>query len=193
MSGRLRLRRSRLASRLRVHVIGEFDEADHGWWVPRSRARPLSRRIGGLALVWWRLTMRRRRTAELGQVVEHLALLVGAGCSLVGAMDQLPQRGHGMVIDEVATVAGWIRDGQPAAQALRRWATMAACDGVGRLAAAVSSASSAGELAHRLAALAAVLRERAHDERMAAVERATRMAWAATMLAALAALATAPP
>jgi hypothetical protein len=183
------MRRARLASRLRAHVVGEFDQADHAWWAPPPRARPLSR-IRGPALVWWRLTARRRRTAELGQVVEHLAVVVGTGCGLVIAMDRTVQRARGTVVDELATVAGWIRDGQPVAYALRRWATMTTCDGAGRLAAAARSAASADELAHRLAALAAALHERAHDERMAAVQRATRVAWAATALAAMAIMAT---
>jgi Flp pilus assembly protein TadB len=184
------MRRPHLTSRLSAHVVGEFHEADHAWWAPTWRARPVSRHIRGLALLWWRLTARRRRTAELGTVIEHLAVLVGTGCSLVVGMDRLVQRAHGTVADELATVAGWIQDGQPPAHALRRWATTTACDGAGRLTAAVGSATSTGELAHRLAGLAAALRERAHHERMAAVHHAARVTWAATGLAALAALAT---
>lgn len=187
------MRRAHLTSRLRAHLGSELLEADHGWWAPTWRARPMSRRIRGPALLWWRLTARRRRTAELGAVIEHLAVLVGTGCSLVVGIDQLVHRAHGTVADELATVAAWIQDGQPPAHALRRWATTAACDGAGRLAAAVGSATSTGELAHRLAGLAAALRDRAHDERLAVVHLAVRVTWAATALAAVAALATSVP
>jgi Flp pilus assembly protein TadB len=190
--GGVRVRRTPLESRLRPHVVGEFDHAEHGWWRPRSSARPLSG-ITGWRLAWWRLTARRRRTAELGDVVEQLAALVAIGCGLVVAMERVAERGHGTVADDLASVAGWLRDGQPAERALRRWADTAASPGVGRLAATARAATPAGDLAQRLSTLAGALREQAHDERVAAAQRVARLAWAATTLAVVAALATALP
>ncbi|HSK97693.1 MAG TPA: hypothetical protein VK891_13820, partial [Euzebyales bacterium] len=90
-------------------------------------------------------------------------------------------------------VAGWLRDGQPAERALRRWADTVASDGVGRLAAAARAAASAGDLAQRLFVLAAALRERAHDERMATAQRVALVTWVATLLTTVTAIAAALP
>ena len=184
-------RRRPLASRLRAHVVSEFDRADHGWWTPRSAARPLPAGMAPARVIWWRLTAGRRRTAELAYVVELLAVLVGAGCSLPVAIDRVLQRGHGLVIDELTTVRGWMREGQPAARALRRWSMTTSCDVTGRLAAAVAATAPAEALAQRLHVLADVVYQRVHDERLAALHRIARIAWATCLLAGVAALAVA--
>jgi Flp pilus assembly protein TadB len=185
-------RRRPLASRLRAHVVSEFDGADHGWWARQQTARPLStgaaRRV-----IWWRLITRRRRTAELADVVELLAVLVGTGCSPADAIDRVLQRGRGLVIDELTIVRGWMRDGQPAVRALRRWSLATACDIAGRLAAAVAAAASTGELAQRLHTLADVVHQRVHDERLAALQRGARIAWASWVLAVAVVLVAALP
>jgi Flp pilus assembly protein TadB len=136
---------------------------------------------------------RRRRIAELAHVVEQLAVVIGAGCSLAVAMDRMVARGQGPVIDELTTVGAWMRDGQPAVRALRHWSMMTACDTTGRVAAAVASAPSGGDLAQRLSVLADVLHQRVHDERLAAMQRAARIAWTACGLAIVVALASTLP
>jgi len=187
------VRRRPLASRLRAHVVSEFDRADHGWWTPRSSARPLSTGSTPVRMIWWRLVARRRRTAELAYVVELLAVLIGAGCSLPVAIDQVLQRGRGLVIEELAIVRGWMREGHPVVRALRRWSMTTSCDMTGRLAAAVTATASVEELAQRLHALADVMYQRVHDERLAAMQRIARIAWATWLLAVVAALAAARP
>jgi tight adherence protein C len=186
-------RRRPLASRLRAHVVSEFDGADHGWWARRSSGRPLSTHTTPMRVIWWRLTARSRRTAEMAEVVELLAVLVGAGSSLSAAIDRVLQHGRGLVIDELTIVRGWMRDGQPPARALRRWSMTTACDTAGRLAAAAAATASTGELAQRLHALADVVYQRVHDERLAALQRIARIAWASWVLAVVAVLAAALP
>jgi Flp pilus assembly protein TadB len=186
------LRRTQLASRLRPHVAGEFNVVEHGWWTPWWTARPLSD-LAGWRLAWWRVTARRRRSQQLGQVVEQLAVLVAIGSGLADAITWVAGRGHGAVFDDVATVAGWLRQGQPVDHALRRWAGVAACDGIGRFAAAVNAAAPAGDLAERLWTLADDLQERAHDEQMATVARVDRVTRAAVAVAVVAVLITVLP
>jgi type II secretory pathway component PulF len=186
------VRRRPLDSRLRAHVVSEFDRADHGWWTPRSSARPLSTGTP-VRVIWWRLIARRRRTAELAYVVELLAVLIGAGCSLSVAIDRVLQRGRGLVIEELAIVRGWMREGQPAVRALRRWSMTTSCDMTGRLAAAVAATASVEELAQRLHVLADVAYQRVHDEQLAAMQRIVRIVWATWLLAVVAALAVAVP
>jgi hypothetical protein len=182
------LRRSPLESRLRPHVAGEFNAVEHGWWAPRRTARPLSD-VTGWRLARWQLTAWWCRSQQLGHVVEHLAVLVGMGCGLAGAITRVADRGRGTVLDDLVVVAGWLRQGQPVEHALHRWAGAAACDGVGRLAAAVTASTPVGDLAERLWTLAAALREQAHDEELARTQRVARVTAATTAIAVVASLA----
>jgi Flp pilus assembly protein TadB len=186
------LRRTPLASRLRPHVAGEFNAVEHGWWAPPSAARPLPE-VTGWRLAWWRVTARRRRVEHLGQVVEQLAVFVSNGSGLADAIARVADRGHGVVIDDLAAVAALLRQGQPVDHALRRWAAVAACDGIGRLAAAVTAAAPAGDLAERLWTLADVLCEQAHDEELARVQRVARLVQTITAAALVTALVTMRP
>lgn len=170
-----------LTARLRGHVPGELDAAGLAWWTAPRSAQPLAgcRRWRD---VRWRPGMRWRRDAELAEIVGHLAMLAALGCPLPAALRQVAQHGRGALVDDLAVVDGWVRDGLPATVALRRWAATAGCDAVGRLAAA--AAVPPVDTVARLDDLTTALRQRAHDRRMAALDATARAAWLVSLLAA---------
>lgn len=176
-----------LTARLRGHVPGELDGAGLAWWAAPRSARPLSHH----RTRWqrrWRPGGRWRRDAELAEIVGGVAVLVALGRNLPSAVQQVVEHGRGAVVDDLTVVEGWMRDGLPAHAALRRWSGAAACDAVGRLAAA--AAGPPDDVVARLDELAAALRQRAHDGRMAALGVVSHAVWLVSLLAGVVAVAT---
>jgi hypothetical protein len=173
-----------LTARLRGHVPGQVDVAGLAWWMPPRSARPLA---GGST--WWRRGARWRRDAQLAEIVGHLAMLVALGSSLPLAVRQVVAQGRGALVDDLSVVAGWMRDGLPAPVALRRWAGVAGCDGVSRLAAVAGAPGD--DMVARLDDLAAALHQRAHDHRMAVLGAVAHGVWFMTLLAAVVAVVNA--
>lgn len=172
-----------LTARLRGHVAGDLDVAELAWWGAQRSARPLAGRRS-----WWRPEARRRRDAELAEIVGHLSVLIALERSVPAALRRVVEHGNGAVVAELSVVEGWMRDGLPARMALRRWVAVTACDGVGRLAAALTGPHE--DVAVRLDDLAAALHQRAHDHRMAVLEVVSSAVWFLSLLAAVVALIT---
>jgi hypothetical protein len=131
-----------LAERLAPHLPQRFDPAVYTW----SQAPGLRRwRRGGAD--WPRsLTASgaRRRTAQLAQVVERLALLHAAGHDLPSAVDHVVGAGRGPVAAELGGVAAQLSAGTPAGAAFRSWAQRSDCPHVAQLAADLRACADAG-------------------------------------------------
>lgn len=173
-----------LTARLRRHVPGPFEPAAFARWTPPHRGRPVAGH-GAVARVRWRLT-RRRRTAELAQIVTHLVALVALGLPLRHALARVAADGHGVVIEDLAVIDGWIRDGLPTPDALRRWATTTAWDDLGHVVTATAGPPS--DLVARLDAAALALAQRVHDDRVGVATLAAHGAWALVVVALVLAL-----
>lgn len=105
--------------------------------------------------------MPHRRTAQLAQVVDRLAVLVGVGDGLDRAIVRIARTGRGPVADELDAVAASLGDGVPVPSALRSWARQAACPHVAQLAADLRTCTSVDDAAGVLERHARVLRQRA--------------------------------
>lgn len=160
-----------LERRLRPHVSGEFDPSRYAWW-PRERPGNRLVTLGGAR-------RRRRLEAELPVVVEQLAELVSAGCGVAAATARVAWRGRGAVADDLAGVAEQLRAGRPPAAVWRQWGASSGSDAVGALACTLALDQPATDLADKLRRHAQLLRQRGHDERLAAVARRVWLVWLA--------------
>ena len=140
---------------------------------------------GAVARARWRLN-RRRRTAELAQIVAHLTALVALGLPLRHALARTAQDGRGAVVDDLAVVDGWICDGLPTPDALRRWAATTAWEDLGHVVAATVGPPC--DLVARLDAAGQALAQRVHDDRIGVATLAAHAVWALVVTALVLAL-----
>lgn len=173
-----------LTARLRRHVPGPLEPAAFAWWTPPHRGRPIAGH-GAVARARWRLN-RRRRTAELAQIVAHLTALVALGLPLRHALARTAQDGRGAVVDDLAVVDGWIRDGLPTPDALRRWAATTAWEDLGHVVAATVGPPC--DLVARLDAAGQALAQRVHDDGIGFATLAAHGVWALVVTALVLAL-----
>ena len=121
---------------------------------------------GAAARDWWLSRAVRRRTArieaQLPDVVELLALAVGAGQGPVDAIESVARRGRGDLVDELAMTLADIRSGTVLASALEALGARCGCPALSRLCEAIIVAMERGT------PLAEVLRAQAADSREAA-------------------------
>lgn len=121
--------------------------------------------LGAAARDWWlSQTVSRRQAAieaQLPDVVELLALVVGAGQGPVAAMERVVGLGQGALIDELALTLADVRAGSTLRAAIGRLDKRVGALSVTRLADAVSAALERGT------PLAEVLRAQAADAREA--------------------------
>lgn len=172
-----------LTTRLRRHVPGPVEPAAFAWWSPRRRGRSVAH--GLVARITWRLTTRRRRV-ELAQIVTYLTALVELGWPLRDAVAHSAAEGRGVVSDDLTVVDGWIRDGLPTRDALRRWAAITAWDDLDQVVAATMGPSA--DLVARLDVAAQSLTQRAHDDRMGVALLTAHGVWALVVVALVLAL-----
>ncbi|WP_196716703.1 type II secretion system F family protein [Actinomyces trachealis] len=126
--------------------------------------------VGGAAARDWWLTHQVERRhqvieAELPDVVELLALVVGAGQGPVTAMERIVSLGQGALIEEVARALSDVRAGTTLSAAMSSMAERVGIGSVTRLADAVAAALERGT------PLAEVLRAQAADAREASRRR----------------------
>ncbi|WP_159718498.1 MULTISPECIES: type II secretion system F family protein [Actinomyces] len=121
---------------------------------------------GAAARDWWLSRSVKRRTArieaQLPDVVELLALAVGAGQGPVDAIERVARRGRGDLVDELAMTLADIRSGTVLATALEDLEARCGCPALARLCEAITVAMERGT------PLAEVLRSQAADSREAA-------------------------
>lgn len=121
---------------------------------------------GAAARDWWLTRAVRRRSArieaQLPDVVELLALAVGAGQGPLDAIERVTRRGRGDLVDELAMTLADVRSGTVFASALEDLDARCACPPLSRLTEAITVAMERGT------PLAEVLRSQAADSREAA-------------------------
>ncbi len=121
---------------------------------------------GAAARDWWLTRAVRRRSArieaQLPDVVELLALAVGAGQGPLDAIERVTRRGRGDLVDELAMTLADVRSGTVLASALEGLDARCACPPLSRLCEAITVAMERGT------PLAEVLRSQAADSREAA-------------------------
>ncbi|WP_366181277.1 type II secretion system F family protein [Actinomyces timonensis] len=121
---------------------------------------------GAAARDWWLSRAVKRRTArieaQLPDVVELLALAVGAGQGPVDAIERVTRRGRGDLVDELGMTLADIRSGTVLATALEGLEARCGCLALSRLCEAITVAMERGT------PLAEVLRSQAADSREAA-------------------------
>jgi tight adherence protein C len=127
----------------------------------------------------------RRIRLELPVVTEQLAMLLNAGYSLGAALNRLADRGHGACARDLGGVCGRIRQGLSESDALAEWAAIAKVPALDRVLPVLGRPDVSGDLGRLLSAEARVLRQEAHRERIATIERRAQQVWVPVTVATL--------
>lgn len=127
----------------------------------------------------------RRVFLELPVVGEQLAMLLGAGFSLSGAINRVAARGGGACAADLARVAMRIRHGLSEAQALAEWAELVEVDALDRLVAVMALNREASDLGRLLSEEVRAVRADVHRELVATMERRSQQVWIPVTVATL--------
>jgi tight adherence protein C len=127
----------------------------------------------------------RRIFLELPVVSEQLAMLLGSGYSLGGALNRLAGRGSGACAQDLARVCGRIRQGLSDVEALREWAALADVDALTRLVAVLGLNRQAGDLSRLIAEEARSIRREVQRELIEQIERRSQQVWIPVTVATL--------
>lgn len=122
---------------------------------------------------------------ELPVVAEQLGMLLGAGYSLVGALDRVARRGRGATAQDLRSVLSRIRQGVSEDQALREWADLADVDAVGRFVAVLALNRDASDLGRLIANEARGIRRDVQRELIEAMEKRGQQVWVPVTVATL--------
>jgi len=128
------------------------------------------------------VTHRAQRTAQLAQVVERLATLLGVGHDLRAAVQHVVDMGRGPVVAELAPVAAQLVAGVPAGAAVRSWARRAACPHVAQLAADLRGCADVGDTTAVVERHARLLRREALRDQLCTLRRRTAAVWVAAVV-----------
>ncbi len=127
----------------------------------------------------------RRLFLEAPIVAEQLAMLLSAGHSLGGALQQASRRGDGAVAQDLAGVMLRVRQGLTEPQALTEWATTAQVPSISRLVAVLALAGTGTDLGRIVGDEARSLRREVHRELISMIERRNQQVWIPVTVAAL--------
>jgi tight adherence protein C len=122
---------------------------------------------------------------ELPVVAEQVGMLLGAGYSLVGAVERVARRGRGAIADDLRRVLGRIRQGVPEEVALREWAELADVAAVERFVAVLALNREATDLGRLIATEARGIRRDVHRELIETLERRGQQVWIPVTVATL--------
>lgn len=129
---------------------------------------------------------RRRRTfVELPVVSEQLAMLLGAGYSLAGALNRIAARGQGACAQDLTRVCDRMRQGLGEREALLEWADTIDIPAVHRLVSVLALNRQAADLGRLISEEARAVRRDAQRELIETIERRTQMVWIPVTVAAL--------
>ena len=129
----------------------------------------------------WKRSLR----LELPVVAEQVGMLLGAGFSLVAAIDRVVRRGEGAAARDLARVLGRIRQGLGEEDALREWAELADVPAVERLVSVLALNREASDLGRLIAEEARGIRLEVHRELIETMERRGQQVWIPVTVAAL--------
>jgi Flp pilus assembly protein TadB len=140
----------------------------------------IEHRLAAASMAW-----QRRISRELPVVIEQLAMLLNAGYSLGSALNRLADRGRGATARDMGVVCSRIRQGLTEAQALAEWAAVAKVAGLDRLLPLLVRTDTSSDLGRLLSGEARALRQEAHRERIAIIERRGQQVWVPVTVATL--------
>jgi tight adherence protein C len=127
----------------------------------------------------------RRLFLELPVVSEQLGMLLSSGYSLGGALHRLAARGGGVCRADLARVCGRIGQGLGEVEALREWAAVAGVDALDRLVSVLALNRQAGDLGRLVSEEARSIRQEAHRQTTATIERRAQQVWIPVTVATL--------
>lgn len=122
---------------------------------------------------------------ELPVVAEQLGMLLGAGYSLVGALDRVARRGQGAVAQDIRSVLSRIRQGVSEERALREWADLASVDSVDRFVSVLALNREASDLGRLIATEARSIRRDVQRELIETMEKRDQQVWIPVTVATL--------
>lgn len=122
---------------------------------------------------------------ELPVIAEQLAMLTGAGYSLVSALNRLAVRGDGTCARDLARVTARVGQGLTEAQALREWSDTVAVDAVDRLVRVLELNRQASDLGTLLGTEARAIRRDVQRELIETIERRSQQVWIPVTVATL--------
>jgi tight adherence protein C len=122
---------------------------------------------------------------ELPVVAEQIAMLLGAGYSLVAALDRVARRGTGAIAQDLEAVVARTQQGVPEEQALLEWADLADVDAVERLVAVLALNREASDLGRLIAAEARNIRRDVQRGMVETMERRGQQVWIPVTVATL--------
>lgn len=122
---------------------------------------------------------------ELPVIAEQVGMLLGAGYSLVGALDRVSRRGRGATAQDIRGVLARIRQGVAEEQALREWSELAAVNSVERFVAVLALNRDASDLGRLIAAEARGTRRDVHRELIEVMEKRAQQVWIPVTVATL--------
>src|SRR6056297_123027 len=122
---------------------------------------------------------------ELPVVAEQTAMLLGAGYSLVGALERVARRGQGAVSRDLRRVLGRIRQGVGEDEALREWAELADVVAVERFVAVLALNREASDLGRLIAEEARSIRRDVQRDLVETMERRGQQVWIPVTVATL--------
>jgi Flp pilus assembly protein TadB len=128
---------------------------------------------------------RRQVVRELPTVAEQLAMLLAAGRSVATALVQLGERGTGPCAADLRRVTRRLQQGVDEGDALREWADVRTTPGVVHLVGVLTLAREATDLDRLVEQEAGAIRDDAHRELLAALERRAQQVWVPVTVATL--------
>jgi len=122
---------------------------------------------------------------ELPVVAEQLGMLLGAGRSVAAAIAHLGQRGRGPCAADLRRISRRLQQGVDEAAALREWADLRPIPGVVHLVGVLTLAGEATDLDRLVEQEAESIRDDAHRELLARLERRSQQVWVPVTVATL--------
>ena len=122
---------------------------------------------------------------ELPVVAEQVGMLLGAGYSLVGALDRVARRGGGAIAEDLQRVLARIRQGVSEQDALREWSALADVRALERFVAVLALNREASDLGRLIAAEARAIRRDVQRELVERMERRGQQVWVPVTVATL--------
>jgi tight adherence protein C len=122
---------------------------------------------------------------ELPVVAEQIGMLLGAGYSLLGALDRVARRGRGATARDLARVTNRIRQGVAEEVALREWAELADVPAVDRLVSVLALNREASDLGRLISNEARGIRRDVQRSLVETMERRGQQVWIPVTVATL--------
>lgn len=122
---------------------------------------------------------------ELPVVAEQLGMLIGAGFSLLAAIDRVASRGNGACAQDLQRVLRRVRQGTTESSALHEWADLSDVEAVNRFVTVLDLNREASDLGRLIAEEARNIRRDVQRELIETMERRSQQIWVPVTVATL--------